>query len=77
MSQTFFLTLPIKLSNIRKSEISDSLIGKINNVIRKVMENYIEHIIIIVILVFEFFVQLYGCLRTYCQTIVPTKFGPF
>ena len=37
----FFLNLPIKTITVKNGEISDSLIGKINYVIRKVIKNYI------------------------------------
>ena len=40
----FFLNIPIKttvLATVKKGEILDSLIGKINCVIRKVIKSYI------------------------------------
>ena len=38
---TLFLNLAIKTIAVKKGKISDSLIGKINFVIRKVIQNYI------------------------------------
>ena len=56
-ANTFFLKFSIKLYYCQKGEISDLFLGKTTYVIKKVIKNYIQHIIMVTF-IFHIFVEL-------------------
>ena len=56
-ANTFFLKFSIKLYYCQKGEISDLFLGKTTYVTKKVIKNYIQHIIMVTF-IFHIFVEL-------------------
>ena len=63
----FFLKFYKNYCSKKKGEISGSLLGKINYVIRKVIQNYIQHTVVVIHLFLKF-LSSYERLQMFFQT---------